>query len=341
MLITVNNTSHVLDANTYLDQGAEAKIYTLRTNAVIKFINESHKTENKINKILALCDKADQLTTIKGFENIAIPIHPAYQNNTICGFSMSFFKGCKTINELCYDIFSNTYNYKSVNDKTLISIIENLFNSLQILHRQKIILGDINSNNILWNPKTDAIHIIDLDSAKVGDYHASMSTPEYLCPIVKQLGEDSNGGLSYSTSSDIYALTIICFEMLFGFHPHDIGIQPTLSKQEKMAHGITYLSYHFTKNQVYKRYKIFKNDNQMTFKRLDMIKQITPNLYNHFVDVFHKNKRDYFSKKLTIKQPKTYRKRHIKAIRTSSKGKILDPKEFHYFLNTYNLKLPL
>ena len=65
--------------------------------------------------------------------------------------------------------------------------------------------------------------------------------------VVKKIGADQDGGLSFSTSSDIYALSIICFELLMGLHPCDVGVQPITDKNDKMEKNITYLSYHFLK----------------------------------------------------------------------------------------------
>lgn len=342
MIVTINKNEYCLNDNDYLDAGKEATVYSLKNGAIVKVLEDDSKSENKIKKILALCDKSDYLSGIKGFENIAIPIHPAYSSDAICGFSMPFFKDCKTISELGYDLFDNSYSFKDVSDVDLFKIIEKLFDILQILHHQKIILGDVNSNNILWNSKTNEVYIIDLDSAKVGDFYANMSTEGYLCPIVKKIGIDQDGGLSFSTSSDIYALTIICFELLMGMHPCDVGIKPAMDKLEKMEKGITHLSYHFLNKNNYKGYHFFDSEEfSLIFKRLDILKSKAPKIYNHFVNVFHFGKRKYLQQKNIIKKIPQKRTRKIQAIRTSSKNnRQYDPKEFALFLNTYNLKLP-
>ena len=342
MIVTINKNEYHLNNNNYLDAGKEATIYNLKNGSIIKVLEDDSKSENKIKKRLALCDKSDYLSRIKGFENIAVPVYPAYSSKAICGFSMPFFKDCKTISELGYDLFENAYSFKNVSDVDLFKIIEKLFDTLQILHHQKIILGDVNSNNILWNPKTNEVYIIDLDSAKVGDFFANMSTLGYLCPVVEKIGVDQDGGLSFSTSSDIYALTIICFELLMGVHPCDVGIKPAMDKFEKMEKGITYLNYHFLNKNNYKGYHFFDREEfSLIFKRLDVLKWSVPKIYNHFVNVFHFGKRKYLQQKNIIKKTPQKRTRKIQAIRSRSKNnRQYDPKEFTLLLNTYNLKLP-
>jgi len=342
MIITIDKNRYTLSDSDFIDSGKEATVYDLKNDSIVKILDEDFKSDNKIKKILALCDKSDYLSSIKGFENIAIPVYPAYDSDTICGYSMAFFKDCKTINELAFDILESTYSYDYITDTDLFKIIEKLFVTLQILHHQKIILGDINSNNILWNPKTNDVYIIDLDSAKVGEFYATMSTPDYLCPVVKRMGEDQNGGLSFSTSSDIYALTIICFEMLTGIHPCDIGVQPVLDKSEKMEKGITYLSYHFQKKTTYQGHKLFNKDSfAIISKRLDLIQKKSPRVYQHFINVFHFGKRHYLQRKNIAHKALKKRTRKIQAIRSISKNKKqYDPKELHIFLETYNLKTP-
>ncbi len=254
---------------------------------------------------------------------------------------MAFFKGCKTISELGYDIINSSYSFKDVTDRDVFKIIEKLFDTLQILHRQKIILGDISANNILWDTKTNEVYIIDLDSAKVGEFYASMSTPGYLCPIVKKMGADQDGGLSFSTSSDIYALSIICFELLMGPHPCDVGVQPITDRDDKMEKNITFLSYHFLERTSYKGYELFDEDEfNEASKRLDSIKKNAPKIYTLFLNVFHFGKRQYLQQKNIIKKVQKKIVRKIQAIRTSQNKKQYDPKELMFFLDTYNLKLP-
>jgi len=341
MELTINNTKHSLSEDGYIDAGAEAKVYSLDNNTLVKVLNTQSKTENKINKILALCDKYDYLSGIKGFEHIAVPIDPAYDGAAICGFTMPFFENCKTINELCYDIVESRYAHSRITDLDLFKIIKNLFEILQILHLQKIILGDINSNNILWHTKTNAVYIIDLDSAKVGDFYAKMAMPEYLCPIVKKIGEDTKGGLSFSTSSDIYALTIVCFELLVGCHPCDVGTQPVTDRGKKMELGVTYLSYHALSIKRHQNHLLFDSNSKMVFRRLDIIKRTAPRIYGLFLDVFHYGKRGYLNRKTISQRQKPKRTRTIKAIRThNGSKKQTDPRELRLFLDTYNLKLP-
>lgn len=347
----IEKKAYRFQENDYLNAGGtEGIIYDIKNNRVAKILRKTNT--NKISKILALCNKAEQLGTLKGFENIAIPQAPAYNTHQeVCGFAMTHFKNCLPINEMRYDLFNTSYPNKHTNDKSVIQVIERLFYSLQLLHQNKIIIGDLNAENILWDTTSNKVYYIDLDSSQVGginnesddNYYAELYKEEYVCPQVLKLGKNSQGGLPFSTASDIYSLSVVCFEILIGTYPYEVGTQPILSNTEKKEQQISFVDFHFKNIKTYQGVHLtdlFLYD--AVKKRLDHIQRVYPELYHHFVHVFHQGKRSYYSRRKLVKNNRKKQKLiTIKAIRTPGYNrKEKDPENLNAFLQTFNLKIP-
>lgn len=330
--------------------GTEGVIYDIKENKVAKILRKIN--QNKTNKILALCNKTENLSSVKGFENIAMPLSPAYDlDQNICGFAMTYFKNCGPVNDIIYDLQNKKYQNPKVNDSKVVRMIESLFFYLQLLHQNKIILGDLNAENILWNITTNEVHYIDIDSSKVSglniienedEYYAEMYKEEYVCPQVLKLGKNDDGGLPFSTSSDIYSLSIVCFEILIGTYPYEVGTNPVLNNEQKKEQQISFIDFHFKKVKKYKNISIADLYlYNLVKERLDYIQNKHPKIYQHFVEVFHLGKRNYFSKKQLVRTTSKIRRDiRVKPIRSYAYNrKERDPKGFNVFLNTYNLKL--
>jgi len=90
------------------------------------------------------------------------------------------------------------------------------------IHQNNIIHKDVNPSNIIWNPDTDELKIIDFGIAspflyeqpETPNLHVFEGTPAYLSP--EQTGR-MNRMVDYR--SDFYSLGITFYEMLLGFLP--------------------------------------------------------------------------------------------------------------------------
>ena len=339
--ININSKDHQINDSDFILSGGEGAVYKLENDCAKLLFADSLKDSMKISKVLALCDKSDYLSGIQGFENVAIPLFPAYENDIFCGFSMKFFKDSIPINAAWYNLFEKNYIVEGLTDDDIMGIIQQLFRLLQILHKQRIIIGDLNSDNVLIDLNTKKVYLIDIDSAQVGEFFCKVTTQEYCCPIVESIGENSSGGHSFSTSSDIYSLTILCFELIIGTHPFQPGLNPALNVREAKKEGINYISFHYKNITKESRFQLVDKDTySLVFKRLDDIKKTYPSLYRHFVDVFHFNKRRYFERSLITNTVQKKQKRSIRAIRGYAPAKSRrDPEEFFLFLKQYNLTM--
>lgn len=345
MNILANNNTYNIENHSPSFSGREADIYLLNENCLKFFYKESLQKKGKEDKVLLLCDKYQELKDQEGFFNIGFPKYPAYYKENFIGFVMAFFKNSKTITEYRYHLLQNKYRNVNFNDHAAHLIIKQLFKSLKLVHNHKIILGDVNPENILIHNTSFQSFIIDVDSACIGDYPCFLTMPEYMCPIVKSIGKNTDDSFSFSASSDIYALTIICFELIIGVHPFTPPVEPVIDMDQAKREDISYLSFYHKKTNRYKSYYL---ENKMlydkVFKRLDYIQKKYPNLYQHFLNLFIFKKRPYYdhqtSKKSVMRKRPIQRTKGIRPIRgyTPSREKS-DPLEFGLFLKQYNINL--
>jgi len=90
-----------------------------------------------------------------------------------------------------------------------------LSSSLRQLHAAGLCYRDISRNNILFDPATGELRIIDNDNVGVaGDTQCSVEgTPEYMAP------EIITGRASPSTVTDLHSLAVLLFEIWTWHHP--------------------------------------------------------------------------------------------------------------------------
>lgn len=345
MNITVNNHTTNIQNIKPSFSGREADIYLLKENCLKIFFIETLQEKGKKEKVLLLCDKYQELRNEEGFKHIGLPKYPAYLNDVFVGFVMNFYKNCKTITEFRYRILQKEYRNIGFNDNAAHLIVVQLFKYIRLVHSHKIILGDINPENILINTSSFQSFIIDVDSAHVGDYPCFLTMPEYLCPTVEALGKNTDNSYSFSVSSDIYALTIICFELFIGVHPFTPPVEPIIGINQAKTEYISYISFHYSKSLQYKKYRLEnKLLHSKVFERLNHLEKIHPNLYQHFVNVFIHKKRTYYGnqnfKKTIHKRKRISKVEGIRPIRgyTPAREKS-DPLEFKLFLKQYNINL--
>jgi hypothetical protein len=110
---------------------------------------------------------------------------------------------------------------KNLRYDILVNIAATLADAVDFLHRQGVVLGDLNDMNLLISADA-VVSVLDCDSmqftardgtAHISDYHR----PEYLAP--ECAGVDL-AKVPRTVASDTYALTSIIFQLLMGgFHP--------------------------------------------------------------------------------------------------------------------------
>lgn len=93
---------------------------------------------------------------------------------------------------------------------------------LAAIHRQNIIHKDINPGNIIWNPRTGDLKIIDMDIASIFDIKISFSgNPEKLHGTLPYVSPEQTGRMNRTVDyrTDLYSLGVTFYEMLTGKLP--------------------------------------------------------------------------------------------------------------------------
>lgn len=115
----------------------------------------------------------------------------------------------------------------ALNRIELVGYLLNLLSTLQALHQQNIFVGDLNPHNLLCDPHTGTVTLLDCDSFQIprsgdnNDYvftctvgHPCLLPPEFRGKSLKETRRDA--------ASDCYAVAMITFmTLMMGRHPFD------------------------------------------------------------------------------------------------------------------------
>ena len=116
----------------------------------------------------------------------------------------------------------------------LLAIARNLAGAVAALHRHHVVIGDLNSRNVLATDR-GRVAIIDADSFQITDQASGLThrglvgTPEYTPPRLQ--GRDF-ADVDRTQQDDLFALAIMLYQLLVqGSHPH-AGTQPQTASPE-------------------------------------------------------------------------------------------------------------
>lgn len=106
--------------------------------------------------------------------------------------------------------------------RTALSMAISLSRSLRRMHAAGLAHSDLSHNNVLIDPKSGSIVVIDIDSLVVpGKYPPEVSgTPGYIAPeVLATLGKDSSQRAYPCVQTDLHAMPVLIYEYLFQRHP--------------------------------------------------------------------------------------------------------------------------
>lgn len=288
-----------------IGSGAEGAVYvTEHYNAAKVYHSDANiNTTERKQKVLALCNYYANDATRLGTEFYAFPEHPAYSDKEIklefiCGFSMHFFPGCPTFGDIGYDLSTQQFkvwNSLKINDDKAIELIFNMFDVIEGLHKSRIILGDINPSNLLYNSSLNHPIVIDLDAAQVGTFPCIVYSEEYIDPLVQQQGKslqanqgkNLQAGYRYSSENDVFSIACICFELFVGVNPFFLYAKPPGNIVQNKEKGISILRYIHEKVEDINGVKCLPNPyNESIKSRINTLRLKSPELFDFFVSVF-------------------------------------------------------
>lgn len=109
--------------------------------------------------------------------------------------------------------------------RDVLGLFDDVARSLEELHREGVVVGDLNDQNELFAPGASGVTWIDTDSFQVEGFPCAVSTPLTLDPMLYGPSEDAPWLTAdgkprwFSRSSDWYAFTVLLFRALTGVHP--------------------------------------------------------------------------------------------------------------------------
>jgi DNA-binding helix-hairpin-helix protein with protein kinase domain len=206
-----------MELRTKLGEGGEGAVWASPAAAdlVIKTYLKSMPAM-QVEKLLAMSSLTDPtlLTTA------AWPIRLVCDTSkTPVGFEMPKLSGPKPLHEIIGSK-SRMKAFPNANWKMLVHTAGNLTRAFHALHTKNIVVGDVNSNNVVV--QDDArVFFIDCDSFQIRTptrtYRCEVGVPEYQPPELQNV---PFGSVDRLPSHDLFGMAVMIFQLLFvGKHP--------------------------------------------------------------------------------------------------------------------------
>ena len=280
--------------------GGEGDIYELDQKFLAKIYYPDMINDERRFKVLSLCTSFSDNINHFGTDSFAFPQKPAYEDkevfDSLSGFSMSYYKDCSDLNDVCFDLlhsndFQTHHGYK-FDDATAVDLIYNIFGVVDRLHKSRIILGDVNPGNILYDRNSGLPVIIDLDSAQIGRLRCLAHSMEYLDPLIQEQGADSQGRYTYNFESDIFSIACVCYEFFVGANPFFVQTKPPNSIPHNKENGICGLRFYHGSTPVLNGVQYLSTKTNSDIEtRLEVLRVGYPELFEFFVSIFIDNGR--------------------------------------------------
>jgi len=319
MELVINNYTY--SVNQPLGGGGEGEIYPLNNDYVVKVYHSEVLNDERQQKVLSLCNAYQGNMAQLGGDYFAFPQYEAYENQaifqSIVGFSMSYFKSCLPLTNFNYDLKAEQFRTEGSNqfdDRQSIEFIYQMFDLLERLHKSRIVLGDVNPDNILCDfssSKPKPVYI-DLDSAQFGQFYcAPVFREKYIDPLIVNQGKNPNGSYMYSSESDVFSLAYISYEFFCGSPPFKVSMRPPAIEEENKQRGISLIrccrgdgvNYLHSLGIEYS-----PKPNEKVEKRIETLAKLDKQLADFFISIFITNERDnlvYYLPMNDIRNPRS------------------------------------
>ncbi len=207
-----------------LAEGGEGIVYETDSNNLVAKIYKTDEKDKKELKAPAYTQKKlKKFETIKldpdCRQHVYLPLHTLYNSQNECiGFLMNKADDSKPIQYILGGSKERKKHYPNYRYKDLIEMCIKFLKLSIKLHKEGIIIGDINTNNVLFDTKNN-ISFIDCDSFQIDNFPCPVTTEAFLLPAHR--GKDMKKFMR-SLADEYYAIAVFLFLLThFGRYPYD------------------------------------------------------------------------------------------------------------------------
>lgn len=201
-----------------LAEGGEGIIYEYGSD-ILKTYKSHVNISSKEKKVNALLKKSLP-------REVVVPKEAVYCNGKFIGYIMPRVEG----DEIKTFTNKKFLTANSITTKDILGVLDSVIATVNVLHKEGIIIGDLNDQNILVD-KQKNIHFIDCDSWTIGTEKCDVIMDLYRDPFLK--------GNDFTVETDTYALSILIWKTLTRIHPHGGTMNPDMDITERMRLGIS------------------------------------------------------------------------------------------------------
>lgn len=205
-----------------LGGGGEGSVYALENHPpiAIKVFAETPNKEFKVKKLLAQLETKDKIRS----DYIIWPKELVCdKDGNVLGYAMKRVSDGIPMSRLAHAMLWRDY-FPSINRGSIADLLVKLCRIIEDLHKNEIIIGDMNLDNILVSSNSTRVHLIDTDSMQIkanGEtYKCLVGRPEFTPPELhgKRFEE-----IERTVESDLFSLGIISFQaLMLGQHPYSV-----------------------------------------------------------------------------------------------------------------------
>lgn len=211
MNVLVNGKKYTLGKDTYLAGGGEGNVY-VKDNFAFKVYHDSSKA--------LPAGKIHELSVLSRLNNVLVPLHPIEDNGTNIGFVMKYVKNT----EFLCKLFTKSFRDRSgITPDTIKQLVKNMQDTVAEIHKDKILIVDLNEMNFLASKTFDTVYFIDTDSYQTASYPATA--------LMESVRDRQVKGKKFTELSDWFSFAVVSFQLYMGCHPYK-GRHPNYSPKD-------------------------------------------------------------------------------------------------------------
>lgn len=152
-------------------------------------------------------------------DTFLLPHSRVTKHGALVGYSMDLLPGNFREGGV---LFNRTLRKElKINTPTLLSIVDSARAGIDLVHGEKIVIGDVSGRNVAFVVTRNGIktYWYDTDSWQVGGFRCPVWTEYFLCPDLYD--QARKGNITFTEQSDWYSFNTIFFWSLLNVNPYD------------------------------------------------------------------------------------------------------------------------